>query len=77
MDTVKVQLAEPVSFIGITYRSMGEGLLTRAEMTQRQLHHQGPSSWVTAHKNWETWSKLYSFQAVQQVGMCSFQETLV
>jgi hypothetical protein len=42
MDTTKVQLDEPMSFIGFTYRSMGEGLLTGTEMTQRQLHHQGP-----------------------------------
>lgn len=31
-------------FIGVTYRNMGEGLLRRAEMTQRQLHHQSPAS---------------------------------
>ena len=32
-DTAKVQLDEPMSFIGVTYRNMGEGWLTRAEMT--------------------------------------------
>ena len=31
-----------VSFIGVTYRSMGEGLLRRAETTQRQPYHQSP-----------------------------------
>lgn len=41
-DTTKVQLSEPKNFIGVTYRSMGEGLLTRAKMTQRQLHYQSP-----------------------------------
>lgn len=39
--TTKVLLGEPMGFIGVTYRNMGEGLLTGAEMTQRQLHHQG------------------------------------
>ena len=38
--TTKVLLDEPISFIGVTYRNMGEGLLTGAEMTQRQLHRQ-------------------------------------
>ena len=42
--TTKVLLGEPISFIGVTYRNMGEGLLTGAEMTQRQLHHQSPPS---------------------------------
>ena len=41
-DTTKVQLGEPMSFIGVTYRNMGEELLIGTEMTQRQLHHQGP-----------------------------------
>lgn len=27
-------------FIGVIYRCVGEGLLTGAEITQRQLHHQ-------------------------------------
>lgn len=36
MHTTKVQFGEPVA-----YRSMGEGSLTGADMTHRQLHHQG------------------------------------
>lgn len=39
-ETIKVQLVEPMSFIGVTYRNMGMALLTRAEITHRQLHHQ-------------------------------------
>lgn len=42
-NTTKVQLGEPGSFIHLTYRSIGEVLLTGEEMIQRQLHHQGPS----------------------------------
>ena len=42
-DTTKVQRGEPVSFTEDTYRNMGKGLLTEAEMTQRQLLHQSPS----------------------------------
>ena len=53
-DTTKVQLGKPMSFIGVTYRTMGEGLLTRAEMTQRQVYlHSPPSAWVRAHKSWD------------------------
>ena len=40
MDTNKVQLREPLGFIGFIYRSKGEGSLTEAKMTQRYLHHQ-------------------------------------
>lgn len=36
-DAVKVQLGEPLNCIGVTYRSMDEGLLTGAEVT-----HQSP-----------------------------------
>lgn len=39
-------------FIGVTYRNMGEGLLRRAEMTQRQLHHQKPTpAWAIAQNS--------------------------
>ena len=31
-----------MSFTGIPYRNMCEGLLTGAEMTQGQLYHQSP-----------------------------------
>ena len=41
-DTNKAQLGKPMSFIEVIYRSMSEGLFTRAEMTQRQLHHKSP-----------------------------------
>ena len=37
----RVQLDEVMSFIAVTYKNMG--LLTEAEMTERQLHCQNPS----------------------------------
>lgn len=40
VDTTKVQLGKPVSFIGVTSSSMGDRFLTGAEMT----HHQAYSS---------------------------------
>jgi hypothetical protein len=39
MDTTKVQLGEPKSFIEVIYRRMGEELFIGAEETQRQFHH--------------------------------------
>ena len=40
-----------MSFIGVTYGNIGEGSLTGAGVTQRQLHHQSPPpGLVTAHK---------------------------
>lgn len=43
MDATNVQLNGPMSFIGATYRNMGEELVTKAEMSQRQLFHQSLS----------------------------------
>lgn len=42
-DTSKVQPGESMSFIGVTFRNVGEGLLKRVQMTQRQLHHPMPT----------------------------------
>jgi hypothetical protein len=69
----KVQLCKPMSFIGVTYRNMGEGFLTGAEMTQRQL------GLTTAHPSMgdssqelETRSTLHSLQAAPQAGQGPF-----
>jgi hypothetical protein len=40
--STKVQLDEPKSFIGVTYRNMSEGLLRGSEMSEIQLHCQSP-----------------------------------
>lgn len=40
-DTNKVQICEPMSSMGIIYRSVGVGLLIGSEIPQRQLHHHG------------------------------------
>lgn len=39
MNPIIVQTENPVSFIDLTKRSMDEGLLTGASMTQKQLYH--------------------------------------
>lgn len=39
MLNMEIQLSE-LSFIGVTYQNTDEGLLTEAEMSQRQLLHQ-------------------------------------
>ena len=44
--TTKVLLGEPISFIGVTYRNMGEGLLTGAEMTPEPT-----LTWMSGHKS--------------------------
>lgn len=46
VDTTKDGFDELMGFIGIIYRNMGEGLLRGTEMTQRQLHQQGPHKHV-------------------------------
>lgn len=40
-DKTKVHFSEPMSFIGVTFRTMGEVLLLETENTQRQLLYQG------------------------------------
>lgn len=37
-DTTKVHFDKSTSFLGVTYRSKSEGLLTGEEMIQRQLN---------------------------------------
>lgn len=39
----KFQHGEPVSFVGVTYVSVGEGLLTGVKMAHRQLYHTSPA----------------------------------
>lgn len=43
METTAVQLGEPARFIRVTYRNMGEELLTGAEVTHNHIakptHH--------------------------------------
>lgn len=42
MDVTKAHLDEIMSFVGVNYKSIGEGLLTETEITQRRLYHQSP-----------------------------------
>ena len=63
MDTTKVNLGEPRSLIGVTYRNMGEELHTGGEVIQRQLHHQAHPSMGDSSQSWEHWSTLHSQQA--------------
>jgi hypothetical protein len=48
VDIVKVHISESMGFIVVAHRSIGEGQLTGAETTQRQLYHQLTQAWVTA-----------------------------
>lgn len=51
MDITKLQLSELMSFIVVTYRNMHEGLLTTAEMTQRQPYHGVHPAYMIAHES--------------------------
>jgi hypothetical protein len=39
-DNTKVQLGKPTKCIDVSYKNMGKGLLTGAEIAQRELYHQ-------------------------------------
>lgn len=45
-DIIKVQFGELMNCIGIIYRNMVEELLTRAEMTQRQMNNKSSHQYV-------------------------------
>lgn len=42
METTNVQRGKLMSFIRVIYRNIGEELLVRADMDQRQMHYQSP-----------------------------------
>ena len=73
MNTTKVQLGEPMSFTGVTYRKRREEAFPGAGITQQQLYHQSPPKHKDSSQNWETWSTLYILQAAQQGRECSSQ----
>lgn len=52
MDTTQVHIGEPVSFIGLTYRTEGEELEDQKSPRDNCIP-QNPLNMVTAHKNWE------------------------
>jgi len=66
-NTTKVQLAKPMSFIGVIYRSMDEGFLTGAEIICRELIHQGPPQYVWQLTKLGMWGTQWSLWAAKQV----------
>ena len=51
MVAIKVPLWKPISFIGATYKNMGEGLITGGENDVKTAASQKPTpAWVTIHK---------------------------
>lgn len=53
MDTTKVQLGEPMSFIRVTYGNVDEGLLRGTKITQTAALSKLTPAHVTTHKSWE------------------------
>lgn len=67
-NTIQIQPGELVSFTGVTYKNVGESLLTGTEMMQRQLyHHLYPNMGYGSQKP-GSWNMLY--RKPQQVGQC-------
>ena len=64
-QTTKVLLGELISCIGVTYRNMSEGLLTGAEMTQRQLHCQSLSSIGDSSQKLGTWRNCTAYRWIK------------
>lgn len=53
MDITKAQLGEPMGLIGITYRSLGEGLLIGVEITQNSFINTAYPSMGESSQTWE------------------------
>lgn len=71
-DRTKYRYQEPVNFIGISCRSMGEEFWPEQKGLQRQLHHKTPLS-VGKLAKLKSWSIRYTLKATQQVWECPFQ----
>lgn len=67
---VRVQLGEPMPFIGVTYRNVREELQEQKRL--RQLHHQSQLQHSDSSQSWERGSTLHSLQAAQQSEEHSF-----
>lgn len=53
-DSSRAQFGEPLSFIGITYRNMGEGLFTGAKKDSKTTAPLNPTpARVTPHESWK------------------------
>lgn len=78
VGTVRVQVGGPMSFIGVTYKNMGEGLFIGAEVAQRHGSSPRPTpAPVTACKSWEPRAHCSACERLRQVGELPFQVTLV
>ena len=68
-----------MSFIEITYRNIGEGLLIRPEMTQRQLCHQSPptmcdsSQKLKSGAHWTDCRQLNRLKNILSRWMCVYE----
>lgn len=56
--TIKIQFGDTINFIGIIYRIMDEGLLTRAETAERQVHDETTCQLGDSSQKLEVWSTL-------------------
>lgn len=56
------KLDELVGFIGVAYKTMGEGLLIGAERTQRQLYHQAHFTEGESPQSWEPGAHCTAFR---------------
>lgn len=65
----KVQFIELMSFIGVSYRNIGEELLNGLEMTKRQLYFQSPPSpaWITSLESYTTCRQLKRWEICQML----------
>ena len=87
MITTKVQLGESVDFIGVTYKSLDEGLLTEAEIPLSAASPKLTLAWMKAHKSekfgthctvYGQLNKLESFlSGANSVGVSLFQAAQV
>lgn len=59
-DCTSAQLYVPDFVVVVTYRAVGESLVTEAEKSQRQLHHHAHLSMHEGCQKLETWRIMHS-----------------
>lgn len=64
-----------MNFIGVPFRSLGEGLLREAEMSQRQLNQgKPPPVWMTTHDNWHFTSHCMTYRQLSTLASVSSRQ---
>lgn len=73
-DSTRLQLGEPLSFIWVTYRNIGERVTYSLEMIQKTAATPNSTlAWVRAHKNWKLESCYTAYRKLDRLDRVFFK----